>query len=429
MTLTDSFKFNKHNFKISQSKTSLANDAGSSLIQMFMLKKLNIKQFFRDFLPISDNRKFYIYSNEFLFVQVLTLLIQGYHVDVHHSVKRNDEINKLCWGNTGSSQPTISRFLERLSHISHEIWNNALIELATQFFTAQGYRQLVLDIDSTHFDTYGYQEKTAFNSHYGTMGYHPLIITETQSGLVLPLLLRSGERYTSYNAGKVLEPLIEALEGYSLILRGDSGFATPAICSLSEHHQFDFVIRLKKNSRLNKLADKAIDPVLFNKNIDHEICSYEELDYRADTWKELDVRVVSEAKRPANELVFDTTELVTSFKKLSIEDLFRFYRQRGEMENIIKELKEGFAFGKTDSSSFEVNQVRMYLSTFAYNIVQIFKHDFIPRNKWTGITKLRFDYFHIGGRIVKYSRQITIVLSANYEKYESWASYMMAVLE
>lgn len=168
---------------------------------------------------------------------------------------------------------------------------------------------------------------------------------------------------------------------------------------------------------------------MFDKNIDHEICSYEELDYRADTWKELDVRVVSEAKRPANELVFDTTELVTSFKKLSIEDLFRFYRQRGEMENIIKELKEGFAFGKTDSSSFEVNQVRMYLSAFAYNIVQIFKHDFIPRNKWTGITKLRFDYFHIEGRIVKYSRQITIVLSANYEKYESWASYMMAVLE
>ena len=52
MTLTDSFKFNKHNFKISQAKTSLSNDAGSSLIQMFMLKKLNIKQFFRDFLPV-----------------------------------------------------------------------------------------------------------------------------------------------------------------------------------------------------------------------------------------------------------------------------------------------------------------------------------------------------------------------------------------
>lgn len=62
MTLTDSFKFNKHNFKISQSKTSLSNDAGSSLIQMFMLKKLNIKQFFRDFLPVSDNRKFYIFQ-------------------------------------------------------------------------------------------------------------------------------------------------------------------------------------------------------------------------------------------------------------------------------------------------------------------------------------------------------------------------------
>lgn len=99
------------------------------------------------------------------------------------------------------------------------------------------------------------------------------------------------------------------------------------------------------------------------------------------------------------------------------------------MENIIKELKEGFAFGKTDSTSFEVNQARMYLSAIAYNIVQLFKHQFIPRDQWTGINKLRFNYFHVGGKIVKHARQVTIVLSANYERYKEWASLMMAVLE
>lgn len=429
MTLKHSSKINKRNLKFSQSKESLSNDAGSALIQFFMINCLNIKEFSRNHLPIQDERRFCFYSNEFLFLQVLTLLIQGYHVDAYHSVKRTDEINKQCWGGNGASQPTVSRFLKRLSQIPPEVWNKALLFLTKQFFKSQNYRYLVLDIDSTHFDTYGHQEKTAFNSHYGTMGYHPLIITETQSGLVLPLLLRYGERYTSYNAEKLLKPLIELLKDYSLILRGDSGFATPDIYALSEEYNFNFVIRLKKNARLNQVATEAIDPSLFSKSTDHEVCTYEELDYKAKSWEGFTARVVSEAKRLANELIFNTTELVTSLEKASIEEIFRFYRQRGEMENIIKELKEGFAFGKTDSSSFEVNQARMYLSAIAYNIVQLFKRALLSRDQWTGINRLRFDYFHIGGRIVKHAHQITIVLSANYERYKEWASLMMAVLE
>lgn len=429
MTLKHLSKINKRNLKFSQSKEPLSNDAGSALIQFFMINCLNIKEFFRNYLPIQDDRRYYFHPNENLFVQFLTLLIQGYHSDAHHSIKRTDVINNLCWGGNGASQSSVSRFLKRLSQITPEFWNKALLFLAKQFFKAQNYRYLVLDIDSTHFDTYGHQEKTAFNSHYGTMGYHPLLITETQSGLVLPLLLRSGERYTSYNAEELLKPLIESLKDYSLILRGDSGFATPDIYALSEEYNFDFVIRLKKNPRLNKLATEAIDPVLFSESTDHEVCTYEELDYRAKSWDGFTARVVSEAKRPVNELIFDTTELVTSLEKASIEEIFRFYRQRGEMENIIKELKEGFAFGKTDSTSFEVNQARMYLSAIAYNIVQLFKHQFIPRDQWTGINKLRFNYFHVGGKIVKHARQVTIVLSANYERYKEWASLMMAILE
>ncbi len=119
-----------------------------------MLKHLNIKHFFRDLLPVSNNRIGFIYFNEFLFVQVLTLLIQGYHADEHHSVKQNDVINQLYQEGNRASQPTIPRFLKRLSQLFAETWNHALVTLATQFFTAQGYQQLVLDIDSPHFDTY-----------------------------------------------------------------------------------------------------------------------------------------------------------------------------------------------------------------------------------------------------------------------------------
>src|SRR5699024_8720055 len=44
---------------------------------------------------------------------------------------------------------------------------------------------LILDLDSTHAATYGDQEETAFNAHYGTVGFHPTVpsadTTQTES--------------------------------------------------------------------------------------------------------------------------------------------------------------------------------------------------------------------------------------------------------
>lgn len=34
---------------------------------------------------------------------------------------------------------------------------------------------MIFDLDSTHSDTYGEQEKTDYNTHYQTNGYHPQV--------------------------------------------------------------------------------------------------------------------------------------------------------------------------------------------------------------------------------------------------------------
>lgn len=39
-----------------------------------------------------------------------------------------------------------------------------------------------LDLDSTHSDTYGNQEEAAYNGHYGTTGYHPLVAFDGLTG-------------------------------------------------------------------------------------------------------------------------------------------------------------------------------------------------------------------------------------------------------
>ncbi len=56
---------------------------------------------------------------------------------------------------------------------------------------------LIIDLDSTHADTYGEQELTAFNTHYGTVGFHRLVAFNGTIRYFLKAGLRRGNVYTS----------------------------------------------------------------------------------------------------------------------------------------------------------------------------------------------------------------------------------------
>lgn len=57
-------------------------------------------------------------------------------------------------------------------------------------------KQIVLDIDSTLFEVYGKQEQGAYNYHYSSNGYHPLMLYNGLNGDLVKVVLRSGSVYT-----------------------------------------------------------------------------------------------------------------------------------------------------------------------------------------------------------------------------------------
>ena len=90
-----------------------------------------------------------------------------------------------------------------------------------------------IDLDSTHSDTYGNQESSSYNAHYGTMGFHPLVAFDGATGDFLKAKLRPGNVYTSNGVVEFIQPKIEhyneKFPETTLFLRGDSGFAVPAL--------------------------------------------------------------------------------------------------------------------------------------------------------------------------------------------------------
>lgn len=72
--------------------------------------------------------------------------------------------------------------------------------------------QIILDIDSTNFETYGNQYGSAYNSHYSANGYHPLLVFDGLTGDLLKAELRSGNVYTSRKTVAFIGPLLKGIQ-------------------------------------------------------------------------------------------------------------------------------------------------------------------------------------------------------------------------
>ena len=131
-----------------------------------------------------DNRKFFPHSKNTTFLQLLYQIISGYKSDSAANPLRHDPIFKLILGEfEGSSQPTISRSFSESTEKNLAELNNLIQALVTLFHESQVTQEMVLDLDSTHSDTFGNQESTDYNVHYGTTGYHPLLAFDGFAGL------------------------------------------------------------------------------------------------------------------------------------------------------------------------------------------------------------------------------------------------------
>ena len=85
---------------------------------------------------------------------------------------------------------------------------------------------IVLDMDSSESPTYGDQEGSAYNGHFGCTCYHPLFVFN-QLGDVERCALRSGNVDSADGWRAVLEPVVARYRGIvkRLYFRGDAAFA------------------------------------------------------------------------------------------------------------------------------------------------------------------------------------------------------------
>ena len=410
-------KFN-NNLIVSHDGGRLSSDSGLILIDE-LIDAFQFTQLSKKIVRFNDSRKYWTHTNHKLLKQLVLQIVAGYNTDSAANILQHDPVlQTLSTDEPLASQSSISRFYDRVvveTILTLQVLNQDLIDKAR---LVRNDTNMIIDLDSTHSDTFGHQEQTAYNAHYGTNGYHPLVAFDGLTGDFLKAKLRSGNQYTSNGVKEFLEPLLahynQTIPTTDILVRGDSGFATPDVYDLCDLYENQYVIRLKANRNLYRLAEEFV----FYDNHhpwDEKEVYYHSVSYQAASWFK-PRRVCIRSTREVGELLFKHSFIVTNFSEnISAKRVFETYNKRGTMENYIKEAKNSFFFDKTDSPRFIENEARMMSSLLAYNLVNFLRTlCFEPKSKGIQVDTIRFRLFKVAGKLVSTARQMYLKLSISH---------------
>jgi Transposase DDE domain group 1 len=290
----------------------------------------------------------------------------------------------------------------------------ALIDLPGQWidkvWRRRGSKVVILDMDSSESPTYGEQEGSAYNGHFGCTCYHPLFVFN-QFGDVERCALRPGNVHSADGWRAVLEPVIARYRGIvkHLYFRGDAAFANPEVYELLESEGASYAIRLPANQVLqDKIGYLLKRPV---GRPPHEIRRYyASFRYQAQSWNR-PRHVVAKIEWHPGELYPRVGFIVTNLAR-SAEGIVSFYNKRGTCEQWIKEGKGAIKWTRLSCRTFAANAVRLQLHALAYNLGNFMRTLAMPKavERWS-MTSLREKLVKIGAKVVSHGRYVTFQLA------------------
>jgi len=121
----------------------------------------------------------------------------------------------------------------------------------------------VLDLDSTEIPVYGEQEQSAYNGHFESTCYHPLLLFN-RGGDCLAAKLRPGNVHSAEGWEEVPLPEIERQQqmGKEVVFRADAAFAKPEVYEALEARGVKYAIRIPANDSLERdIAELLPRPV------------------------------------------------------------------------------------------------------------------------------------------------------------------------
>ena len=302
-------------------------------------------------------------------------------------------------------------------------------ELIGKVEAFQWHYRAVLDMDSTEIPVYGEQEQSAYNGHFESTCYHPLLLFN-RDGDCLAAKLRPGNVHSAEGWEKLLLPEIDRQQrmGNEIAFRADAAFAKPEIYEALEERGVKYAIRIAANENLQRDIEELLKRPVGRPSKKPQV-EYKGFLYQAASWKTAR-RVVAKVEHHPGEL-FPRVGFIVTNLTLPSRAVVRFYNKRGTTEQWIKEGKQAVKMTRLSCHRFRSNEVRLWLTIIAYNLGNLWRRLVLPQRigNWS-LTSLQQRLVETGGRLVKHARYYWLLLAEGHLGRRLFASMlrMIAVL-
>jgi Transposase DDE domain group 1 len=286
-------------------------------------------------------------------------------------------------------------------------------ELIGRAETIDAPKRVVLDMDSTEIPVSGRQENSAYNGHFESTCYHPLLLFNRE-GDCLAAKLRPGNVHSAEGWEELLLPEIDRQQkqGKEVVFRADAAFAKPAIYETLEARGVKYAIRIPANDTLERdIAELLTRPV--GRPSYKPVVWYKSFRYQAASWKTAR-RIVAKIESHLGELFPRVGFIVTNLETDS-RAVVRFYNKRGTAEQWIKAGKQAVKMTRPSCHRFRSNEVRLWLSVIAYNLGNLWRRLVLPKRieKWS-LTSVQQRLVKTGGRLIKHARYYWLLLAESH---------------
>lgn len=369
------------------------------------------------------------HSLETLVRQRVFQIACGYEDQNDADTLRSDPLLKLVCGRLPdgadlASQPTLSRLENAIDFKACYRLALALVHLYLRERERDGVpERIILDLDGTDDPAHGKQEGVAYHGFYGQYMYHPLLIFDGDTGQLITAVLRPGTCHASRGALAILKRLISLLRarwpGVAIEVRGDSGFAIPALYTYLDEQRIRYTIALGRNARLETMAASLAKQASSERaETGQKVRLFGAGQYQADSW-ERERRVVYKAE--ALEKGLNVRFVVTS-REDEPEALYTWYTRRGDRPELcIKDLKDDCFADRLSCHRFWANQFRLLLHAAAYWLLDTIRRWLaqlhVPHLQ---LGTLRLRLIKIGGWVRRQIHTVSLHLASSHPGEPLW---------
>jgi len=368
---------------------------------------------------------------------VMSALAGGDHIDHANALRAGDTGRVLGFRVKAAS--TLGTFLRsfRWGHVRQlDRVSRELLARAWGAGAGPGADPLTIDLDSTICETYGLAKQGARHHGYsGARGYHPLLAVAAGTGDVLMARLREGRAHSGRSAGHFLRETVSRVRHAGatgqLTMRADSGFYSHSVVAMCRRLQVRYSVTVRQHTGLRALIEAIPEeawtaiPYWIDGGADVAETVYTPF---ADQKGAVPVRLIVRRVRPTpgSQLSFFTTYAFHAFitdRDGDTLELEADHRRHAEVENAIRDLKEGVGLNHLPSGRFAANGAWLAIAVMAHDLARWTARLGLDEGIVTTRT-LRRQLFGLPGRLTRSARMVTLHLPARWP----WAEHFLAGL-